>query len=127
MKKDLDLINLNDVEARDVNWLWYPYISYGKFTILQGNPGDGKTNVALQIAACCTTGKALPHYVEQEPINVLYQTAEDGLDDTIVPRLIDAGANLTRISVINESEECLTLFHNSYFNLIILIYFYCLE
>lgn len=109
MNETVKLTNLKTVVPRDIEWLWYPYIAYGKVTIIQGNPGDGKTNVALKIVAHCTNGTALPHNVEIPPINVIYQTAEDGLDDTIVPRLIDAGADLSRISVINEDDELLTL------------------
>ena len=42
-EKNYRLINMEDVEEREVNWLWYPYIPYGKITIVQGDPGEGKT------------------------------------------------------------------------------------
>ena len=49
-KPELRLINMADVEATDVQWLWYPYIPYGKITIIQGDPGEGKTTLVLNLA-----------------------------------------------------------------------------
>lgn len=54
----LKLIRMNEVEATEIDWLWYPYIPYGKITVIQGDPGDGKTTVVLAIAAAITTGVA---------------------------------------------------------------------
>lgn len=105
----LELIKISDVESEDVDWLWYPYIPFGKITIIHGNPGDGKTNVALKIAATCSRGEALPGDVLKEPISIIYQTAEDGLGDTIRPRLEDADADLDRILTISEEKKSLTL------------------
>ena len=59
-EKTYRLINMEDVEAREVNWLWYPYIPYGKLTIVQGDPGEGKTTFILHHAALLTKGEALP-------------------------------------------------------------------
>ena len=79
-EKDLKIINMQDVEATEVKWLWYPYIPYGKITIIQGDPGEGKTTLVLNLAALLTRGEKLPESDEDsEPINVLYQSAEDGL------------------------------------------------
>ena len=103
------MICMHNVEQTEVSWLWYPYIPFGKLTILQGNPGEGKTYFAMQLAAACTTGKALPNMTPLEPFNVIYQTAEDGLGDTVKPRLIEAGADLNRVLVIDDSELPLTL------------------
>ena len=103
------MICMRNVEQTEVSWLWYPYIPFGKLTILQGNPGEGKTYFAMQLAAACTTGKALPNMTPLEPFNVIYQTAEDGLGDTVKPRLINAGADLNRVLVIDDSELPLTL------------------
>ena len=53
-----------DVAAEGLfKWLWYPYIPFGKITVVQGDPGDGKTTVVLAIAAAVTTGSALPERV----------------------------------------------------------------
>lgn len=81
---NLSLINMADVESKNVEFLWYPYIPYGKITIIQGDPGEGKTTAVLRIAALLTKGEMLPEdKQEREPINVIYQTAEDGLADTV--------------------------------------------
>lgn len=105
----LKLIQMSDVELQSVEWLWYPFIPFGKITMIQGDPGEGKTTLALRIAAACSTGTALPGMESREPFNVLYQTAEDGLGDTIKPRLADAGADEERIFCIDESDCCLSL------------------
>lgn len=106
---ELRLIRMSEVETQEVHWLWYPYIPQGKLTIIQGNPGEGKTTLALWIAAICSQGQALPGMESRDPINILYQTAEDGLGDTIKPRLISAGADLSLIQCIDEAERSLSL------------------
>ena len=105
----LQIRKLSEVELQEVDWLWYPYIPYGKITIIQGDPGEGKTTLALRLAAACSTGQALPGTEIAEPFNVIYQTAEDGLGDTIKPRLMEAGANQDRVLNIAEDVNSLTL------------------
>lgn len=112
-EKDYRLINMADVEARGVEWLWYPYIPYGKITIVQGDPGEGKTTFILHLAALLTNGQTLPcedGKVCREPIQVIYQNAEDSLEDTIKPRLLEAGAECSRVLVVDESKDdlCMT-------------------
>ena len=109
-KKDsVKIIRMSDVELTPVEWLWKPYLPFGKLSVLQGNPGEGKTYFAMHLAAACTNGKLLPNMERMEPFNVIYQTAEDGLGDTVKPRLIEAGADLDRVLVIDDSEVQLTL------------------
>ena len=103
------IIRMSDVELTPVEWLWKPYLPFGKLSVLQGNPGEGKTYFAMHLAAACTNGKLLPNMERMEPFNVIYQTAEDGLVDTVKPRLIEAGADLDRVLVIDDSEVQLTL------------------
>ena len=103
------IIRMSDVELTQVEWLWKPYLPFGKLSVLQGNPGEGKTYFAMHLAAACTNGKLLPNMERIEPFNVIYQTAEDGLGDTVKPRLIEAGADLDRVLVIDDSEVQLTL------------------
>ena len=98
-----------DIEQTSVEWLWYPYLPFGKLTIIQGNPGEGKTYFAMMLTAACTNRKTFPNMEEIEPFNVIYQTAEDGMGDTIKPRLIEAGADLSRVMVIDDTEKALTL------------------
>ena len=93
-----------------MQWLWYPYIPLGKLTIIQGDPGEGKTSFILAVIAALTRGEPLPECTQAaKPMNVIYQTAEDGLADTIKPRLESAGADCTRVLVIDESKQELTL------------------
>lgn len=107
----MKLIKMNEIQAEKVNWLWYPYIPYGKITLIQGDPGDGKTTFVLAVAALLTNGKSMPETEDTvaEPMTVIYQTAEDGLADTIKPRLEEVGADCSRVIVIDESEQALTL------------------
>ena len=89
-EKNYRLINMEDVETREVSWLWYPYIPYGKITIVQGDPGEGKTTFILHLAALLTKGEALPCEEDlrhREPVNMIYQNAEDSLEDTVAAAL----------------------------------------
>lgn len=111
--KPVPMLRMSDVELKSIEWLWKPYIPFGKVTIIQGNPGEGKTTFALRLAAACTNGTTIPKMEPLEPFNVIYQTAEDGLGDTIKPRLMEAGADLDRVLVINEDgKQDLTLTDN---------------
>jgi archaellum biogenesis ATPase FlaH len=106
----LKLIRMDEVETTEIDWLWYPYIPYGKLTLIQGDPGCGKTTVVLAIAAAVTTGAALPESkTAVEMTNVIFQTSEDGLGDTVKPRLVQSGADCGRVLVIDESEKELSL------------------
>ena len=108
-EETVEIIRMSEVDTQTVEWLWEPYIPFGKVTIVQGNPGEGKTTFALRLAAACTNRKPFPHMAVHEPFNVIYQTAEDGLGDTIKPRLMEAEADLDRILVIDESKQGLSL------------------
>ena len=110
MKKELKLINMADVAVEQVRWAWHPYIPQGKLTIVQGDPGEGKTTFILALVSLLTKGDPLPgEELHREPIRVIYQTAEDGLADTVKPRLLATGADCSKIIVIDESEHSLTL------------------
>lgn len=58
-EKSVKIIRLSDIALQKVEWLWYPYIPFGKITIVQGDPGEGKTTLALRLAAACSNGTAL--------------------------------------------------------------------
>ena len=71
---------------------------------MQGDPGDGKSTLILNIAAKLSRGECIDENMNiTEPVNVIYQTAEDGLADTVKPRLEAANADCSRISIIDES------------------------
>lgn len=111
-KPKLELISLEDINAKSVEWLWYPYIPLGKITIIQGDPGGGKTTLILRLSSLLSRGKPLPFEnqdISKEPIKIIYQTAEDGYDDTIKPRLLDADADCSQIKFINEADIPLTM------------------
>ena len=108
-KKAVPMIRMSEIQQTEVEWLWYPYIPFGKLTIIQGNPGEGKTFFAMQLAAACTNRKYLPQMEPFEPFNVIFQTAEDGLGDTVKPRLVSAEADMERVLVIDDTEHPLTL------------------
>ena len=129
---ELKLINMESVKVEQIEWLLYPFIPFGKVTIIQGDPGEGKTTMVLQIIAKLTRGESIllnqksqkeaqkdsEKNLKQEvlsqdnpmqPVNVIYQTAEDGLGDTIKPRLLAAGADCSRVLVIDDQDQPLTM------------------
>ena len=108
---ELKLIHMEDVVSKEVEWLWYPYIPYGKITIIEGDPGEGKTTLVLKLAAALSRDLPLPcdDDKEYEPIHIIYQTAEDGVEDTIKPRLEKAGADCSMIRVIDETDKELSM------------------
>ena len=126
------MINMESVKVEQIEWLLYPFIPFGKVTIIQGDPGEGKTTMVLQIIAKLTRGESIllnqksqkeaqkdsEKNLKQEvlsqdnpmqPVNVIYRTAEDGLGDTIKPRLLAAGADCSRVLVIDDQDQPLTM------------------
>lgn len=95
------LRRIADVEPETVKWLWYPYIPYGKVTLLEGDPGTGKSWLGLAIATAQSLGRGLPDVNGLSPGNILVMSAEDGLADTIRPRLSAFEADINRIYAID--------------------------
>ncbi len=94
---------------KEVRWLWYPL---GKVTLLQCDPGDGKSKLMLSLAALLSKGASLPFTDEDEsgaPMTVIYQTTENDADDTVVPRFNSAGGDGNRLIFIKEDEKSLTI------------------
>ena len=107
----LEIIKASEITPKEVRWLWYPYIPFGKVTLLQGDPGDGKSKLMLSLAALLSKGAPLPFADEDEsgePMTVIYQTTEDDADDTVVPRFNSAGGDGDRLIFIKEDEKSLT-------------------
>ena len=57
-RTELQMIKMSEIQSQEVAWLWFPFIPYGKLTIVQGDPGDGKTTLVLNIAAKLSKGEA---------------------------------------------------------------------
>ena len=109
VKTELKMISMSEIESQQIEWLWYPYIPYGKITIIQGDPGEGKTTLVLNLAANLSRGHLFEEESIYDPKIIIYQTAEDGLADTVKPRLESAGANCNNILVIDESDKSLSM------------------
>ncbi len=90
----------NSVETEKVQWLWKGYIPSGKMTIIAGDPGMGKSTIALDLVSRISQGTILPTGERSVSGTCLIASAEDSPEDTIVPRLIAAGANLSRVGII---------------------------
>lgn len=109
-RTELQMIKMAEIQSQEVVWLWYSFIPYGKLTIIQGDPGNGKTIFVLNIAAKLSKGEDLDSGMKlSEPLTVIYQSAEDGLTDTIKPRLEAVGVDCENISVIDESIKSLSM------------------
>ena len=94
-----------DVPRERVAWLWPGYLPVGKVVVLDGDPGLGKSTVTTDLAARISVGKAMPDGSRGgEPGAVVLVSAEDGLADTIRPRLELAGADLDRVTVVEHLE-----------------------
>lgn len=100
-----EIINFSDVQETKVKWLGKPYFPLGKITIVQGDPGEGKTTFMLNLIAVYTN----PANPDRPPIHAIYLNAEDGMSDTIKPRLIAADANCDYVHTIDETHMALTL------------------
>lgn len=104
--KKSNVICFSEVEAQEVEWLWAQYIPKGKITIIQGDPGSGKTYLTAYIASVVSNGKKFP-YTEQDilPGNVILQNGEDDINDTLKPRLNKVMANCNNVYIIDETSE----------------------
>ncbi len=94
------VVRLSDVKVERVSWLWQDRIPFGKLTVLEGHPGTGKSTFTIELAACITTGTTLPGGPQHPPSDVLVLTAEDGVADTVRPRLEAARGDATRVHVV---------------------------
>jgi hypothetical protein len=106
-----DLTRLRDAQPQPVPWLWPGRIAAGRLALIDGDPGQGKSLLALDIAARLSRARELPDgHRPSEPAAVLLLSAEDHWDDTILPRLLAAGADLQRVYPWNEGAAGLAVF-----------------
>jgi putative DNA primase/helicase len=94
MAETITSIRADAIEPREVTWLWFGRLALGKLTVLDGDPGLGKSTLCAQVAAAITSGSPLPGGPTVPPRSVLLLSAEDGLEDTVRPRLEACGADL---------------------------------
>lgn len=98
-----EFICLDDVEPEEISWLWFPYIALGKLTMISGEEGLGKSWLTCAFASAVSNGYGFPLSDSNfESGNVLMLSAEDGLGDTIKPRLVSCKANTKKIFALNE-------------------------
>ena len=97
------------IPAKPIDWIWQDHLAAGKLTLLAGSPGTGKTLVALTCAATVSHGGLYGHSWPDGSFSptgdVLIWSGEDGIEDTIIPRLMAANADLSRIHVIGATHE----------------------
>ena len=117
-QKEHSRISWDTLKPKPISWLHEPYLPLGKISILVGDSGLGKTTLAIDIAARLTTGRPMPLTEQNEasggqPLKsaVIFQSNEDDLEDTLLPRCIAAGADLTKFitieaSNLNIDEDC---------------------
>lgn len=101
----VELVNGADVKSEPIRWLWPGWLARGKLHVLAGAPGTGKTTIGMQWAACVSAGRPFPSGWKQAPGRVLIWSGEDDIADTLVPRLIAAGANLARVQFVGDVRE----------------------
>ncbi|WP_373652088.1 AAA family ATPase [Schlesneria sp. DSM 10557] len=108
------LRRLSEVTPRSVDWVWEGLIPRGKVTLLTGDAGIGKSLVALQVAAMVTRGRRVPIGLTEkvptaafqtEPRGVIVLSAEDAAEDTVLPRLLAAGGDVSRTFVLRTESE----------------------
>jgi len=99
------LLEIESIEMESIQWLWKGWLAQGKFHLLAGAPGTGKTTIALAYAAAISAGDHWPDGTRAPIGNVLIWTSEDGIADTIKPRLVRMGAELTHIKVVHQQRE----------------------
>ncbi|MGH2497250.1 MAG: AAA family ATPase [Ktedonobacteraceae bacterium] len=95
---------LSEFETQEVSWLWEKRIPLGKITILDGDPGMGKSLLAINVAARVSTGQSMPDGTQGKQGGVILVAPEDGASDTLRPRLEAAGGDPSCVLLLNTIE-----------------------
>ncbi len=98
-----EILTLSQVEAKEVGWLWKPYLANGMLAMLSGDPGCGKTYIGLAIAAAVTTGRAPYTEEDREPADVLYLSIENSPEYVLRPRFDSLGGDASRFQILQGS------------------------
>ena len=103
------LLKASELKPKPINWIWDGWIAGGKFHLLGGVAGTGKTTISLALASSITNGGRFPDNTRSPSGNVVIWTGEDDISDTLTPRLMAMGANLDKVhfvqGVIGEDGE----------------------
>ncbi len=112
-EKKYKVITYDEVETKEITWLYYPYIALGKIVILQGRPGIGKSSVTCDFAKTVSIGGKFPFSDNVTNVGkVVLQNGEDSIADTIKPRLEKMGANLKNVVFVEEEKKAFTISYN---------------
>lgn len=104
-KGELEWITASEIEKTIVDWLWWPYIAAEHINIIAGMGNEGKGLVCAHLAACVTRGRAFPNFPEKHaPGRVMWLEMEDDLGSTVAPRLEAAGADMSKVHILNPSS-----------------------
>lgn len=109
MAHDYELKYFDNIKSKEIDWLWYPYLPYGKITIIQSDPGEGKTTMLLSLISYLSNGNPLPFSYTKMTAVSIYQNAEDDMADTIKPKLESHNANCNNICYIEKKDELLLI------------------
>lgn len=101
-EKGRNVKNMEEVESQPLAWFWYPYIPFGKVTVVHGRKDCGKSIFASRLIAACTNKRRLEDMEELVPGNALYFSADDDLSELVKPRLVEAGAALSKVYTVND-------------------------
>ena len=101
----VQLVRGDTVNPEAVDWLWHEWLAAGKLHLIGGQPGTGKTTIAMALAATITVGGRWPDGTQAEPGNIVIWSGEDDPADTLIPRLRKAGADMTRVYIVNGIVE----------------------
>ena len=109
MDDGIKIFTFDEIESEEIRWLWKPYIALGKITVIQGDPGTGKTTFAIAIASLISKNRRMPTG-RAKPVEgtVIFQSGEDSPNDTIKPRLVACKADCSKI-LFAESDRGLDL------------------
>lgn len=106
MDNNVRICTFDEIKAEEISWLWKPYIAFGKLTVIQGDPGTGKTTLALAIASLISKNRQMPTG-KLKPVdgNVIFQSGEDSPKDTIKPRLVACKADCSKIAFMETDKR----------------------
>jgi hypothetical protein len=100
LSRRAEILTLSQVEAKEVDWLWKPYLANGMLAMLSGDPGAGKTYITLAVAAAITTGRVPYTGEHRDPANVLYLSVENSPEYVVRPRFDSLGGDAKRFHIL---------------------------